>query len=284
MSLSGQALSARLADPLPAGLSPASLAQVELASLRASQPPEQLELDGWLLRRLPGKAKRARCVNALAKGERSLDDKLDACVRLYREAGLPLYVRITPFTAPPGLDEALAARGWRLHDPTRVLVHPALAELPAIEPPADLHDEAPDAQGYAAAIGALRGSTPGEIHAHARRLAASPVPYRGRLWRAAAGACGTVPGPVLACAQVAQEGELAGLYDVCTAPQARGRGLATALCALVLRQAQAAGACTGYLQVDAGNVAAQSVYRRLGFLDAYGYHYRLNPADEASAH
>ena len=284
MSLPSRASTAGFADPLPPGLSPPSLAQVELASLRASQPPEQVELDGWLLRRLPGKAKRARCVNALAEGERSLDDKLAECARLYRKAGLPLYLRITPFTAPPGLDEALAARGWQLHDPTRVLVHPALAELPAIGLPAGLHEEAPGAEGYAAAIGALRGSTPGEVQAHAWRLAASPVPYCGRLWRAAAGPCGAAPGPVLACAQVAQEGELVGLYDVFTAPQARGRGLALALCALVLRQAQAAGARTGYLQVDAGNEAALSVYRRLGFLDAYGYHYRLNPADEASAH
>jgi ribosomal protein S18 acetylase RimI-like enzyme len=89
---------------------------------------------------------------------------------------------------------------------------------------------------------------------------------------------------VLACAQVAREGELAGLYDVYTAPDARGRGLATALCARVLRLAQAAGARTGYLQVDAGNAAALTVYRRLGFLDTYGYHYRLSPADEASAY
>lgn len=284
MSVSGPAPTACRVDPLPAGLSPGLVAQVEAASLRASQPPEQLELDGWLLRRLPGKAKRARCVNALREGERSLDERLMACARLYREAGLPLYVRITPFSAPPGLDEALAARGWRLHDPTRVLVHPRLAELPPIEPPAGLHDEAACAEDYAAAVGALRGSSPGEIAAHAQRLLASPVPYHGRLWRAAAGAAGTESGRVLACAQVAREGELAGLYDVYTAPDARGRGLATALCARVLRLAQAAGARTGYLQVDAGNAAALTVYRRLGFLDTYGYHYRLSPADEASAY
>lgn len=273
-------MSARVADPLPPGLDQALVAQVELAGLRASQPPEQLECDGWLLRRLPGKAKRARCVNALLAGERSLDEKLAECARLYQEAGLPLYIRVTPFSAPAGLDEVLAARGWRLHDATQVLVHPALADLPTFELPPGLDDEAASAEGYAAAVGALRGSSPGEIAAHARRLQASPVPYRGRLWRAAAGA----PGAVLACAQVAQEGELAGLYDVCTAPAARGRGLATALCAHVLRQAHAAGARIGYLQVDAANAAALKVYRRLGFVAAYGYHYRLQPADEANAH
>lgn len=270
-------------DPLPPGVSLGLVEQVEVAGLRASQPPEQVDVDGWLLRCLPGKAKRARCVNALSAGKRSLDDKLAECAHRYREAGLPLFVRITPFSAPPGLDDVLAARGWRLHDATRVLVHPALAEVPAPDLPAGVRDEPADVQGYAAAVGALRGSTALEITSHALRLRASPVPYQGRIWREATPP-GAAPGAVLACAQVARDGELAGLYDVYTAPAARGRGWATALCARVLRQAHAAGARMGYLQVDADNAPALKVYRRLGFVEAYRYHYRLSPEDEASAH
>ena len=277
-------MSARIVDPLPRGVSPALVEQAEWAGLRASQPPEQFELDGWLLRRLPGKAKRARCVNALHAGERSLDDKLAECARLYGSVGVPLFIRITPFSAPPGLDEALAARAWRVHDETRVLVHPVLADVPAREVPEGLVEEPVDAQGYAAAVGALRGSTALEIASHALRLQVSPVPYQGCLWRQASPSGHPAGGPVLACAQVAREGELAGLYDVYTATAARGRGLSTALCARMLRQSHAQGARRGYLQVDAENHAALTVYRRLGFVEAYGYHYRLSPADEASAH
>jgi ribosomal protein S18 acetylase RimI-like enzyme len=32
-----------------------------------------------------------------------------------------------------------------------------------------------------------------------------------------------------------------------------------------------------YLQVDAANDPARAVYRRLGFVDAYPYHYRSPP-------
>jgi ribosomal protein S18 acetylase RimI-like enzyme len=34
------------------------------------------------------------------------------------------------------------------------------------------------------------------------------------------------------------------------------------------------GAKTAYLQVDAVNVPARALYDRMGFIDAYAYHYR----------
>ncbi len=73
------------------------------------------------------------------------------------------------------------------------------------------------------------------------------------------------------------EGDIAGLYDVFTAESARGRGHAERLCRHLLDYAAKAGARVGYLQVDAGNDAARRIYRRLGFVDAYAYHYRTPP-------
>jgi len=43
-----------------------------------------------------------------------------------------------------------------------------------------------------------------------------------------------------------------------------------------LRRAHVKGARTGYLQVDATNLAARAVYHRLGFADGYAYHYRTS--------
>lgn len=43
------------------------LSRIEDAGLNASAPPQQRWLDGWLLRYCPGKAKRARCINALVR-------------------------------------------------------------------------------------------------------------------------------------------------------------------------------------------------------------------------
>jgi ribosomal protein S18 acetylase RimI-like enzyme len=254
---------------------PALLAAVEDASLNASAPPEQLWLDGWLVRLNPGKAKRARSVQAVARGRRPLAARIAEVQALYAAAGLPCYVRLTPFTEPPGLEAQLAAAGFAHEDNTRVMVAEraaanGVATDTPLPPGCELRRLAPEA--YAQAVGNVRGSPPAEREAHAQRLRSSPVPYVGQvLVRSADGA-------VLAGGQWAREGRFVGLYDVFTAPEHRRQGHASALCAAMLEQASAAGAAIAYLQVEAGNDAALAVYRRLGFVDAYGYHYRRGPA------
>jgi ribosomal protein S18 acetylase RimI-like enzyme len=249
----------------------ALLSRIEDAGINASAPPQQRWVDGWLLRFSPGKAKRARCVQAVADGRLPLAERLALCQAVMDAAGLPMVVRITPFSRPDGLDDALAALGWARLDDTRVMV---AAQCPAVaEPlPDGLLWQPLDAEAYAEVVGALRGSPPAQRLAHAQRLALSPVPYQGWALRAAVGGAGE--GDVLACGQSAVEADLVGLYDVFTHPQARGRGLARILCSRLLAQAHAGGARSAYLQVDADNAAARAVYRRLGFADAYAYHYR----------
>ena len=58
------ATGAALAAPFDEAL----LARIEDAGINASAPREQRWVDGWLLRLSPGKAKRARCIQAVAPG------------------------------------------------------------------------------------------------------------------------------------------------------------------------------------------------------------------------
>lgn len=264
-----------LADGVPGSrlgaLSPTLLSRIEDAGLNASAPPQQRWVDGWLVRFSPGKAQRARCVNALAAGQATLDERLAYCAALYEAHGLPLVVRITPFTQPPDLDGRLAALGFARHDDTAVMVcadvaHPRQSDLPA-----GLHYESVSSEAYAYIVGEFRNSPPSACEAHAQRLTASPVPYRALVIRDA-------DGSVVAGAQSAREAQMVGLYDVFTVPNQRGRGLASGLCRNLLAQAREDGASMAYLQVDVQNDPARSIYRRLGFSDAYGYHYRVAPA------
>ena len=250
-----------------------SMSRVEDAGLNASAPPQQRWLDGWLVRYLPGKARRARSVNAVASGRLPLAQKLALAAQVYRDAGLPMIFRVTPFTQPASLDAELAALGFALVDPTRVMIRPQLAFGPTPALPSGMHWTTLNGAEFAEVVGELRGSPPEHRSNHALRLAQSPVPYQGFAIRSDVG------GTVLACGQFAQEAELVGLYDVFTQESARRQGLASLLCERMLLISAAQGANIGYLQVDGQNSAAQAVYRRLGFADAYGYHYRQAPAE-----
>ena len=252
---------------LAAGWPEALLWRVEDAGINASAPPQQRWVDGWLLRYCPGKAKRARCVQAVAAGRLPLDDRLALCCAVFEQARLPMLLRITPFSLPAGLDAALAARGYGALDDTRVMV----ATQPSARPeplPADLQLARLAPAEFAEVVGGLRGSPAGQRAAQAQRLLASPVPFQGWVLRR------PDDPTVLACGQMTTEADLVGLYDVFTTPEARGQGLARLLCGQMLAQAVQAGARTAYLQVEADNVPARAIYRRLGFADAYAYHYR----------
>jgi ribosomal protein S18 acetylase RimI-like enzyme len=244
------------------------LIRAEDAGLNASAPPQQLWLDGWLVRFSPGKAKRARCINALASGRLSVGYKLARAEGVFAAAQLPMVVRITPFTRPAGLDAELAARGFRAIDDTRVMVAPTLTHLRPPALPEGLKWSVIGATALAQTLGAWRGSPLAQRQAHAMRLANAPVAFTALAIKR------SDDGAIVACGQRASEGDLVGVYDVFVAEALRGRGLASALCVRLLTDARAAGANSAYLQVDADNHAARAVYFKLGFADGYGYHYR----------
>jgi ribosomal protein S18 acetylase RimI-like enzyme len=263
------------------------LQRVEDAGLNASAPPQQLWMDGWLVRFNPGKAQRARCINAVAVGQggalagsglqaEAIAAKLRRCEALYTERGLPMLLRITPFTQPVGLDAQLGAWGYRDFEDTRVMVgllaiERAQRASASHQLPAGLEWARLDASAFAQAIGALRGSTVAACAAHAERLLAAPVPYVGWVVRQRAS------GQVMAAGQFAREAEWAGLYDVGVSASHQRQGLAQLLCERLLAEAGATGAEAAYLQVGADNEVARRLYARMGFVDAYSYHYRQAP-------
>ena len=175
------------------------MSRVEDAGLNASAPPQQRWLDGWIVRYLPGKARRPRCINAVAAGRLALDHKLAMAAEIYREADLPMLFRLTPFTQPATLDTELVVRGYGLVDSTRVMV---LGTLPREQPrslPAGCSFAALGGNDFADAVGALRGSPVAHRQSHALRLQHSPVAYQGYVIRRNA------DNTILACGQFARE-------------------------------------------------------------------------------
>jgi len=242
--------------------------RAEEAGLDASTPPQEKRVDGWLLRLSPGKAKRSRCVNAIEAGTTPLNELLARCRQAFADAGLPLIVRVTPFSQPSELDDQLAELGWYSFDAADVMVRADL-EIDSSAPSIESVEPA----RYAEIVGALRGSSTREIQAHAERLQLAPKPYQGFVLMH--------DGELAACGQVVIDGDIVGIFDVFTPSPMRGHGHAERLCKALLRYAADQGARCAYLQVASENDVAKRLYARLGFSFAYRYHYRSD--DPAAA-
>lgn len=242
------------------------LKRIEEAGLNALQTQRQLFYDGWLLRVSAGQAKRARSVNAHFGSTLPLEEKIAHCERIYAQHGLPILFRMTPFVQPVELEATLAACGFVAFEETLVQARAmdAAPEVPELAQDAAL--ASPHAEAFVDAVAALRGSTPQQRDAHLERLFHSPLGKRFAVVR--------VGDRVVCTAQVAVEGELAGIYDVVTAEDARGRGYATLACAWLMSWAWQHGAHAAYLQVSTDNAPARAIYRKLGFATVYTYHYR----------
>jgi ribosomal protein S18 acetylase RimI-like enzyme len=245
--------------------------RIEEAGLNALQTQRQLFYDGWLLRLSPGKAKRARSVNAHFGSSLPLERKIAYCERLYAAHDLPVLYRITPFVQPADLDARLGDAGYRAFDPT--LVQVVDLDAPPAYFDADVTLTSPAVAPFVASVATLRGSTPREQEAHLERLRESAL----RTFRV----CALRDGALVGAAQAALDDDVAGVFDVLTAEHARGQGIATAMVARLLASAWEHGARRAYLQVNADNAPALAAYRKLGFATAYEYHYRGR--DEAPA-
>ena len=248
---------------------PPGARRIEEAGLNALQTQRQLFYDGWLLRVSPGSAKRARSVNAHFGSSLPLAQKIAHCENVYARHGLPILFRMTPFDHPPDLETKLEARGYEAFGET-------LVQMVALDRPPELPDadcacelDVPDAAGFVDAVGDLRGSTGPQREAHLERLANSVLSTRHAVVR--------VAGRVVCAAQIAIDGELAGVFDVISAPDSRGKGYATLACASLLSWAWQHGAQSAYLQVSADNAPAVALYRKFAFATVYTYHYRGRP-------
>jgi ribosomal protein S18 acetylase RimI-like enzyme len=240
------------------------LRRVEEASLNALQTQRQYFYDGWLLRVSPGKARRARSINAHFGSTLPIGDKIAYCERLYRARDLPVLFRITPFVHPANLEAELNARGYASFDPTYVQMTP-LAQPPELRECDGVEIVTPAIDAFADAVALLQESTREQRDAYYERMANTPQPARYLI--------ATLEGRVVAVGTVMLEDGLAGIFSMATAPDMRKRGIASALLARLLTWAWEHGASHAYLQVESTNPAAISVYRKFGFETAYTYHY-----------
>ena len=254
---------------------PAALISPELASVRRFEaagfrawPAAHVHYDGtWLLRVTPGhSAKRLNSVNPLDPNDVDrLDERIAAAANMFAQRDLPLTFRLSPLSGQ-AMNAHFDETGWSVFAESLVmhrslddsLIAPALDQIP-MKDVARFVGAAIRAKG---ASNILRPALTGILSA------IEPETGLFALER---------DDEALATAICVQDGELAGLFEVATAPAERGKGYARRIVLSALKWARLRGARTAWLQVEADNDHARSLYETLGFAELYRYHYRQPP-------
>ena len=245
----------------------AMVRRYEAAGFRA-WPAAAVHYDGtWAVRLTAGlPAKRLNSVNPLDPSDVDhLPERIARAARRFDAYGRPLTFRLSPL-AGSALSAHLDAEGWSRFDESLVMrldlarapVDGALDQIPLkdigrfIGASMKVHESDPSLRpGLSEIIGAIQ-----------------PEAGLFALER------GEEPLATLICVH---DGDLAGLFDIATAREARNRGHGRNLVLSALKWARLRGARQAWLQVEADNHAALGLYGDLGFKEAYRYHYRRPP-------
>ncbi len=229
-------------------------------------------IDGWIARWSSGGSVRANSVAAIDFTGPDLDHALARVVDFYRaRGGVPKFT-ITDVAAPASLDTALAQRGWRRtgdHVTMAKELDPSRSDAPS--PPSTAHPTpinvdllfSPTSDWIAVYLQGLDESRRGVA---LRLVEGTPRPRAFFL--------ASRDDEAIASGLTVIDGPLASVQCMATVPAARRTGAASVVLAAIERHVKTHHVCRIYLQTDADNHAARTLYERAGFRVIGHYHTR----------
>ncbi|MCM2293519.1 GNAT family N-acetyltransferase [Allorhizobium sp. BGMRC 0089] len=238
--------------------------RLEAVSFRA-WPAALVQYDGsWQIRLTGGHpSKRINCVVALDRSDtRDIRLRLEKASRKFESYGRAMMFRQTPLAAPEIID-ILQQDGWR-HIEENLVMTLDLNALDGYE--AMDHLPTHDIGRFLDASIALHNDDPALKPGLAEVIGNIKPPY-GLFLKEAPG------NDLISSAICVQDNDIAGLVQLVVNPDYRGRGEGFELTYAALRWARLRGARLAWLQVTANNSSALSLYRKLGFTEAYRYVY-----------
>ena len=224
----------------------------------------------WIIRLTAGHpAKRLNSVNPLDPGDvRDMDGRIDRAARRFEAYGRPLVFRMSPL-AGDQLTKRLDADDWERFSESLVMMMPLrAAPLDDVMPLIPLRD-----------LGRYISATI-RTHQHDASVRPGLTELVGSIEPEAGLFAIDAEDKAVASALCVHDGELAGLFEVATHEAARGNGHGRRIVLSAMKWARTRGARVAWLQVEADNEAAIALYRSLGFVEAYRYHYRRPPGGE----
>lgn len=245
--------------PLP--LSDGDVASLERATLDAVAPPDTQELDGWLLPFDNTTISRAK--SAVPLRHNNIDiAMLQPIETRYAARGLQAAFRVADVPGLSNLHAELARLGYQAQQPSLVQVGTVRQMRQAcLEEPASV---SPTPTPAWAAAYLAEGFDPVDGAHRVKALSRNPHLVFASIQE---------DGVALAAGTAAFSQGWASIHGMRTVPNSRGRGLASRVLAGLADAATDRALERVFLQVEEGNSAALALYRRVGFITAWRYHY-----------
>lgn len=240
----------------------ADVQAIERATLAAVSPERVETCPGWLLPMDVGTVGRARSAVPLSHRPPADLSVLDAIAGAYRAGGFVPRFRLPDTEGWGAAHEHLTARGFEPVQPTLTQTAPLEALLALKGHPGVSLEERPDAAWLAMFLG--EGLDPVDGASRSQALARA----HGTLFASL-----REGGHTLACGAASYGWGWLSVHGMRTALGQRGRGLASAVMRTMAEEAARRGIARVFLQVDAQNAPALSLYRRIGFETAWPYVY-----------
>jgi GNAT superfamily N-acetyltransferase len=249
-----------------------SIAALERACLTAV-PAQRVAFDGsFVVRAFLGGTGRANAASSLsAEADPELSARIARIESRYEALKLPVRFRSTPLD-PPGMAEALTARGYVSKDETIIFLAKGQGVARTDDSVRVL--AAPD-EDWMAVTATAEHQVPARRAEKKRAVSMMMVPAAWLVLHEKA--------KPVACISVVADGPLAGFFDLAVVPEARRQGLGSRITRAAAQWAASQGAEWLWAQVSSANRASCTAQQSLGMREAYRYVYFVRPQDKVAA-
>jgi len=246
-------------------LNPQNLIQtIETLSFKALPALEQRDYDGWILCYANDYTRRANSVNPVYSSTADVDHKISECESYYADKTNRIVFKMTDAVYPSDLDQVLDNKGYRKEAETYVYTMSLIGCGSVAD---NIRIESDLSETWVNHFAKLNNIPDQHRHTLQQMLALIPTQ------------CGflnlLVDGEVVGVALGVVDGDWMGIYDVVVDPDHRGKSYGRIIMEALFAWGVAQGASEGYLQVQANNTVAMTLYRSLGFAHQYAYWYRV---------